>query len=331
MTNVARRLVTAGALLAAALLLAAPASAQKVRVSHPTLAADQAYFFVALDKGYYKQEGLDVEVLQAGGGVSTPALVSGDLQFSNSAGAAISAILRGARLKVIMVNADRTPFQIWSASPSVTKFADLRGKPIGIISRGDTGEIAIRYYLNAQNLPKDYVSFTPLGNIAARLAAAANGSFPAILLEPLDVEQVKAANLGERVRLLVDLAKEFKMPVTGLAASDKLLQENPELVRKFVKATLKGLRYAQENPEGTIEVLTRFLKATREQVIVDFQQVQRTMTDGTIPDSLQKADTLLRADMLGVPADKATSIQVFRFDFVNAAKQQLVKEGWKAQ
>ena len=57
------------------------------------------YEFVAIEKGYHRDEGLAVEMIQAGGGVATQALIAGDLHFSTSAGSALGAMLRGADIR----------------------------------------------------------------------------------------------------------------------------------------------------------------------------------------------------------------------------------------
>src|ERR1019366_1004240 len=94
--------------MAAAALIGLPAhAADKVKVTYPTLTSSYIFFFSAISKGYYKDEGLDLDVIESAGGVATPALVSGDVQFSTSGSSAISAMMKGAKLKVLMVGEDR--------------------------------------------------------------------------------------------------------------------------------------------------------------------------------------------------------------------------------
>src|ERR1700741_216882 len=156
---------------AAALLSLPVHAADRVKVTYPTLTSSYIFFFSAIAKGYYKEEGLDLCVIESAGGVATPALVSGDVQFSTSGSSAISAIMRGARLKVLAVGEDRPSWQIWTTRPEIKTFQDLKGLQIGILSRGDTGEVAIRYVLKKYGLPADFVSYTPMGSsLGARMA-----------------------------------------------------------------------------------------------------------------------------------------------------------------
>ena len=89
------------------------AHGEKVRVAIPGLSPNSAFFMVALQKGFYSEEKIEIDVVQAGGGTAIPALISGDMQFSASTGSAVSAILKGAKLKVVMVGQDRPGAQIW--------------------------------------------------------------------------------------------------------------------------------------------------------------------------------------------------------------------------
>src|SRR3954454_8165978 len=171
--GIGRIAAIAGALLAGA----AAAGGETVKVTYPTLTSSFIFFFSALSKGYYTDEGITPEVVEAAGGVATPALVSGNVQFSTSGSAALSIIMKGAHLKVLLVGEDRPSWQIWTTRPEIKTLADLKGQQIGVLSRGDTGEVAIRYALKAAGLPADYVSFTPMGSaLGTRMAVVRSGS-----------------------------------------------------------------------------------------------------------------------------------------------------------
>src|SRR6201999_3048039 len=99
-----------------------------IKVSYPNLNGSYIYFFTAVQKGYYKDEGFDLDVVETGGGPATAALISGDLGFSTSGSSAISAILKGAKLKVLLVGKDRPDWQIWSTKSEIKYFDDLEGQ-----------------------------------------------------------------------------------------------------------------------------------------------------------------------------------------------------------
>jgi ABC-type nitrate/sulfonate/bicarbonate transport system substrate-binding protein len=113
-----RFLLLTCALLARTLATREPAIAataeERIRFSVAAVTASYMDEFVAIEKGYHREEGLTVEMIRAGGGIATQALMAGDLHFSTSAGSALSAMLRGAEIKVVYTNIDRPGYQLWS-------------------------------------------------------------------------------------------------------------------------------------------------------------------------------------------------------------------------
>src|SRR5580765_4115559 len=151
---------------AAAASAGAPAPERPLEPLKVAFAADSAVYapmFIAIEKGYFADEGLAIEIVKAGGGGATPALLSGDLQYSTSAASALSAMLLGAPLKIIYTNADRTDYELWSTTPEVRALADVVGKTIGVQSRGDTMEIAVRMALQQEGIDPDAVSYVSVG------------------------------------------------------------------------------------------------------------------------------------------------------------------------
>ena len=96
------------------------AAEYKVRFSVAAVTASYMDEFVAIEKGYHRAEGLTVEMIRAGGGIATQALMAGDLHFSTSAGSALSAMLRGAEIKVVYTNIDRPGYQLWSGNADIS-------------------------------------------------------------------------------------------------------------------------------------------------------------------------------------------------------------------
>jgi NitT/TauT family transport system substrate-binding protein len=303
-----------------------------VKVSYPNLNGSYIYFFTAIQKGYYKDEGFDLDVIETGGGPATAALVSGDLQFSTSGSSAISAILKGAKLKVLLVGEDRPDWQIWSTKPAIKTFDDLKGQQIGVVSRGDTGEIGIRYYLMKRGLPSDYVAFTPMGSsVGTRMAMVKGGALPAAVLHPGDVELLKAAGGLDKGKMLVDLRQEVRSTFNGLATSDALIQKNPDLVERFVRATRKGMIFARNNREESIQRFADYMKGKPEEMAGEYDILRTLMAlDGTIAPDVQQNEVKLRGAMMDMAADKIMSPdKVFDFSFAQKANATLAQQGLK--
>ena len=306
-------------------------AADKIKVTYPTLTTSFIFFFAAIDKGYYTEEGLDLDVVEAGGGIATPALVSGDVQFSTSGSAAISAIMKGAKLKVLMVGEDRPSWQIWSSKPDIKTLADLKGQQIGIISRGDTGEIAIRYLLRKQGLPADAVSFTPMGSaLATRMAMVRAGTLPAVLLQPAEVEQLRANGGLATAHLVADTAAEVRSTFNGLATSDAEIKAHPDVVARFVRATRKGMIFAKTLKPQAIDVFVHRMKGSPTGAETGYDELRKVMAeDATIPPDAQATELALRADMLGMAKDKVPPPSaVFDFSWIEKANAELAASGW---
>jgi NitT/TauT family transport system substrate-binding protein len=321
-----------GGITAAALLSLPAHAADKVKVTYPTLTSSYIFFFSAIQKGYYKDEGLDVDVVEAAGGVATPALVSGDVQFSTSGSSAISAIMKGARLKVLAVGEDRPSWQIWTTKPEIKTLQDLKGLQIGILSRGDTGEVAIRYVLKKQGLPQDFVSYTPMGSsLGTRMAVVRAGSLPAAVLQPAEVETLRAGGGLANAHMIMDLAQEVRSTFNGLATSDDMIKNHADTVMRFVRATRKGMIYARDNRDGAIDVFVKQMKAQPDAAAHGYDELRKVMAqDGAIAPEAQQNELALRADMLGMPASQIPSVaSVFDFSWLEKVNAELKASGWQ--
>lgn len=125
-----------------------------INVSFAAIAAVYAPFYVAMDKGYYAAQGLQINAIQAGGGAATPALISGELAFSTSPAAAIPSMFQGAPLKIILVNGDRQSYDLWSSSKDITT---LQGRQYFTTYRDQT--IAIMQKYSGRSLDQDTIDY----------------------------------------------------------------------------------------------------------------------------------------------------------------------------
>ncbi len=317
-------------LILLALVLALPASAaDKIRFSYVVPTIDYTPLLVAIDRGFFAQEGIEVELVQAQGGIATPALISGDLDFSGSSSAAISAILKGAHLKVLYVGEDHSAYELW-VRPDIKSLDELKGQQVGVISRGDTTEISVRYVLAQRHLPDDFVSFTPLGATAARIAALTTGTYAAAVIDGGESSDIEALQKSGKLKMLIDMHEEVRMALSGFATSDALIAKNPDLVRRTMRAIYKGISQIKATPHVASESM---MKHGHEKAAAEFSErefVPRMLATGTIPRDLQENELVLRADMLSVPKDKIPAPSgVFDFSFVEQAAVAVKAEGWK--
>ena len=125
---------------------------EDIRVSFASFGVIYYPHFIAKELGFYRDEGLNIEIIAMPGGLATQALVAGDLHFSTSSGSSLNASLRGIKLKVVYVNLDRPLYRLWSWRDEIRKVTDLRGRAIGVASRGDTMEGAANLMLRKHGM-----------------------------------------------------------------------------------------------------------------------------------------------------------------------------------
>lgn len=309
--------------------LAQKAPLEKITVSFASLAAAYGPHLVALEKGYYAEEGLEIEIIRAGGGVSTPALISGKLDYNTSAASTLSAIMRGAPLKVIYTHLDHPVYELWSNSPDIKTLADLKGKSVGVQSRGDTMEIATRMVLKKHGIDPKSVGFSPLGFGGTRLAAIKSGAVPAAILAPTDVVEVQ--RFLPKGRKLADIGAEIRMLYTGAATSDRELREKRDRAKRFLRATVKGREYYRAFKEESIQILIKYTKDSREVNETDYNEYQGAITeDGSMSVDAQKEDAEARALVLGIPPDKIRPLaQMYDYSLIKEVYRELKASGWK--
>lgn len=283
--------------------LGAPKPLRHVKVTFPAKDAHYAPYLIAIEKGYYTQEGIEVEIVDAAGSIGVDAVIAGDAEFTASGGTALTAILKGAPLKVIYSHMDRPNYEIWSSQASIQQLGDLKGKPVGIIGRGDSTEMSARMVLSQRGLDPNGVAYTALGPGAGRLAAVQSGAVAAAVLSITDVEQLKRND--PKGHQIVDIAQDVRMLFNGLATSDRLLKEDPELVAGFLRATLKGREYFKQFKDESLDIVGKYNNQPRELTEPVYRSIVPAMTaDGTSPEDAQLADATMRAALVG-----ATSVR----------------------
>ncbi|HLH21647.1 MAG TPA: ABC transporter substrate-binding protein [Chloroflexota bacterium] len=315
---------------AAAPAAAAPASPPPAETIRVTFASDSAVYaphFIAIEKGYYQEEGIEMEMISAGGGAGTPALISGDVQYSTSAASSLSAMLKGAPLKVIYTNADRPGYELRSTSPDVRTLADLVGKSIGVHSRGDSNEVAARIVLQQQGVDPNAVTYTPLGGGSARLVAFESRAVAAVVLSTSDVVQLR--DVLSNGHLLSDMRREVQMLYTGLATSDQELQQHRDRAMRFLRATVKGREYYKRYREETLQIMSKYNGDPREANEADYDDVLASMTeDGTMPVEAQRRDAQVRAEVNDVDQYPPVE-QMYDYSLIKEIYRELQASGWQ--
>ncbi len=236
--------------------MSAPAplgSADRIRLALPAKSMGYLPLFVALHRGFFKDEGIDIEIPMMLPQLAHNALLSGEVDYHGVADSALRLAARGAPLKSIFFGAMR-PNYFLMAKPQIKSVGDLRGKSIGMARFGDTVELASRIALKREglDLQRDTVPIM-IGFPATRVAALSAGSIDATIVVPPD--NVLLKQKGFRELLFLGDAVEF--PSNGYATSDRQLTERRDLTKRTLRALYRGLIFARERADDSIQIIQR--------------------------------------------------------------------------
>ncbi|MGH7873639.1 MAG: ABC transporter substrate-binding protein [Candidatus Binatia bacterium] len=207
---------------------------------------------VAKYQGYFKDEGLDVEVLQMNANVSVAALAAGNVDYNLILQSVVTANLRGLPLKIAGILIER-PNHVVVAHPSIQKFSDLKNKKIAISSFGSLVDILARLTAAHFNLdPRSDVQYVAAGSSSARVAQLQAGVVQAAFVTPPGNLRAEAAGFKTLLRIR-DL---FPFPVNGIGLTEQKLKNNRDEVKKIVRSLLRANRYIINNPKGAVKILS---------------------------------------------------------------------------
>ena len=302
------------------------ARARRIRIAIPGYNITQIAFFSAKDKGYFKEEALDVELIQMTGNLANLALMSGEVEFTSVPAAAMAATLRGANLRVLFSTWEKPLFWIFSRAP-IRDIKELKGKKIGVPSFNAVTYFLMREYLSRNGLEqgKDY-ALIQAGDSAPRLLALQSGFVDATIL-PLpwnfsaqDAGMHEAASLAKA---------DIVAPNGSVVVRDEFLRGEAQLVEQFLRASYKGLRYAVERRAGVIPVLMRNLKIKEDLATRGYDAARPALTaDGSFSDDSQKKAVDLVVRSAGTK-DTPPAKRFFSFVLAKKVASELQAKGWK--
>ena len=321
MTNRLRRSTrkiasTLAVVFAAALIMGAPIRAaerplQKVNVAFSSISGNMAPLWVTQDKGFFRKNGLDVQVILIESGTTTAqALVAGDISFATLAGpAVIQSNLRGADAVMIAGIVNTLTFQLFTEK-GITRPDQFKGKSVGVTRYGSATDFAMRYALDKYGLDtsKD-VTILQLGNVPALLAAMEAGKIQGAMLSA--PTSLRAKKMG--FPMLADLQMlGLEYQHTSVATSRALIKSRPDLARDFMRAYVEGIHYAKTNRKETLEVLAKYLRTDDKEVLDDtYESIVQTLVPEKPYPTQKGVQIILRELGAKDPAARTARVEQF--------------------
>ena len=272
-----------------------------------------APLYVAIEKGFYSEEGLDVEIDYNMETDSVALLGAGELQFAIVSGEQVL-LGRAQELPVVYVMAWYQDFPVGVVSLADTGIEspqDLRGKRVGIPGLYGASYIGFKALLNAGGLEEQDVLLDTIGY--TQVESLASGVEDAVVVY-ISNEPIKLAAEGYQVNTLA-AADYISLVANGLVTSEMVIENHPNLVRAMVQGTLKGIQYTIDHPEEAF-TLSEVHVENLANLSPTEKEVQRRVLDASIvlwqaeqlgysqPDAWENMqDLLLQMDLLTSPVD----------------------------
>jgi len=249
-----RRRIVATVLLALLFNAHSIVAAEKFFISIPGPTLSYVPLYYGQEKGFFAQEGLDLQVLVVRGIVGVSSLMSGEIDVTCHAGSGFSAALRGVPVKVISVTRDR-PIHELIVGAAINQPAEMKGKSIAVGSLDGTAAIMTRRILQAKGLDaqKD-VSFLSM-DTPARLQSLLSGRVAGAMMTPPAV--YLALDQGYKV---FGRGRDYMRYLqTGVVSTDSHIKQKRERLVRFLRAWNRGLKAYQEQPEIMIPYIQKRL------------------------------------------------------------------------
>jgi NitT/TauT family transport system substrate-binding protein len=209
---------------------------------------------VAEQRGFFLANGLDAQVIQAASNVSAAAIATGEAEFTGQFPAAIRQRLAGLPiLPVAAVVARSTRWLV--AMPQYNSVQDLRGKIVLGSSPAGSDTVILRRVLAFHGLDPDRdVTLVHAGDAPARWASIQSGQADAVMFAGGEV--LKAREYG--MKLLASAAEVIDMPENGLTVNERRLAEQPDLVKRALRALLDAVAFVEREPAEAAKVLAEW-------------------------------------------------------------------------
>ena len=258
----------------------ADAQGQKIRIAYSSRSNTVTPLYVAADKGFFRDEGLEVELIQVSPRLGAMAVMNGDVAFTTSFTSTFRAILQGVPLKLVMVALKKGIYYLVTR-PEIKNIQELKGKKLGIATIRGTDSIVAEELLRSKGFNPALLQQIVIGDTRLRAQALMTGVVQAVSLSP--PHDLLLKNMGYNI---LAGPPEVGLPASGLFTSNRLLQENPQAVNRALRAVVKANRFIAENRQETIAVMLNWLPQTQEVAGQSYDVELKALTkDGQMTDA----------------------------------------------
>ncbi len=232
------------------------AKTEKVKIAYPSRGITVLPLRIAQVKGFFKDEGLEPEIIQMRAGVTITALTTGDIDYGAPLDSIVRASARGQPLKGLLSFVNKPMHYLVSRS-ELNSVRELRGKTLAISAFGSSEQYTTYAILRGHGLEPDKkdVQVVALGDSPVRLEALKRRIVDGTVI--LIPHVLVAENLG--FKILAHAGDFIELSTPGVGATDKLLREKPDQVKRVVRAAVRGLLFLRRNRDESVRIMKEWL------------------------------------------------------------------------
>ena len=300
---------------------AAQSGSEKVVFSIPSRSIAAVDLYIAKERGFFREEGLDVDIVQIRGNVAIAAALSGQVQATNGIGTVIRALERSdVPLKILTVSLKRNLFWL-VARLGITSISQLKGKILGTTTFGGSQHTAATRLIRKGGVDPDKdLTVVVGGDVPAQLQSLISGAIDVAALSP---PTVILARDKFHMNILGSAMEDVANLQNGTAVTENLLRDNRGLLKRILRARAKANRYFWENESGTSEVLAKFQNVDNAVARESYRLAKAAFTSDGIP-SAKEIEEFLKADAELLKLREAVSpAKIFDFSLQREINQEL--------
>ncbi len=301
-------------------------SLDNIRVAYPSMSSSVFYLIIAQKEGYFREEGLNVEILSIRGEIAIRIALAGEIDFFTNAGSALAAAVRGVPVKILAVTQDRPSWDL-IALPEIKSISQLRGMTVAIMSPEGSLAVVTREILRRNGMdPAKDANLIVMGGDDVRYPALKGKAIQATLMNTATSLRAQKEGFSK----LTTASDYVNFIQGGLAAAEDKIKQNPAKIARFIRAGMKGLNFFASKREPAINYMMEALRAKDRELVAAIYDTESKLIlrDGLTDDKILQS---FIDDM-----KKTTKVQreikvtdIFDLGFVRKANGELKAGGWR--
>jgi len=269
---------------------------------------------------------LENQAIVIPGSTAIAALVSGNVDYSGAGGTGMRAALRGAPIKAVMFQTEKVTWYLLAAA-DIQKISDLKGKRVAVGTIGDTQDTLITMLVEREGISaRDITRIAmPSRNTLNTILSLKTGAFSAAVVN------ADESLLGEKegLRTLAFVGDLFPYPFQGFVATDKMIAERPNDIKRWLRAMARALIFIRDKPEEAADIAMKKIpmgNVSRPLAIEGIRRFAKALPDGVpgLP-SAQGIKNLMEFDVklpLKIKEDVAPE-KVMNLQLMREVKEEL--------